>query len=182
MTNIKKAIITAVCISMCVVLPMAFHSIPMGGRIFLPIHIPVLICGLICGWPFGLLCGLAGPLLSYLLTSMPSIGDLPSMMVELAIYGVTAALMLKFVHTKKVFADLYISLLTAMLLGRLVTGVVRTYIFAPGSYTMAIWASAYFVESFPGMVIQVVLVPLVVVSLMNARLIPNRYPKGEANG
>ena len=42
-------------------------------------HIPVLLCGLLVGWPYGLLCGLAGPLLSSLLTGMPAMGYLPCM-------------------------------------------------------------------------------------------------------
>ena len=45
---IKKLVITAVCIALCVVLPMVFHSFPNGGSIFLPMHIPVLLCGLMC--------------------------------------------------------------------------------------------------------------------------------------
>lgn len=61
MSHIKKEVITAVCIALCVVLPMTFHTIPNAGKIFCPMHIPVLLCGLICGWPYGLLCGIAGP-------------------------------------------------------------------------------------------------------------------------
>ena len=81
MSQVKRAMITAVCIALCVVLPMAFHSIQNAGAIFCPMHIPVLLCGLLVGWPYGLLCGLAGPLLSSLLTGMPAMGYLPCMMV-----------------------------------------------------------------------------------------------------
>ena len=52
-TTVKKAIITAICIALCVVLPQAFHAIPNAGSIYLPMHIPVLLCGLVCGWPSG---------------------------------------------------------------------------------------------------------------------------------
>ena len=76
MSQVKRAMITAVCIALCVVLPMAFHSIQNAGAIFCPMHIPVLLCGLLVGWPYGLLCGLAGPLLSSLLTGMPAMGYL----------------------------------------------------------------------------------------------------------
>ncbi len=76
-TTVKKAIITAICIALCVVLPQAFHAIPNAGSIYLPMHIPVLLCGLVCGWPYGLLCGLAGPLLSSLFTGMPAAAYLP---------------------------------------------------------------------------------------------------------
>ena len=54
--NIRNYVFCALCIALCVVLPMAFHAIPNAGQVILPMHIPVLICGLICGWHFGLLC------------------------------------------------------------------------------------------------------------------------------
>ncbi len=68
MSVVKKSIITAVCLALCVVLPQAFHAVPNAGSVYLPMHLPILLCGLICGWPFGLLCGLAGPALSTLFT------------------------------------------------------------------------------------------------------------------
>ena len=52
----KKLVSCALCIALGVLLPMAFHVIPNAGSIFLPMHIPVLICGLFCGWPYGLAC------------------------------------------------------------------------------------------------------------------------------
>ena len=63
MSLVKQSIITAVCIALCVVFPMAFHSIPQAGIIYCPMHIPVLLCGYICGWPYGLLIGIITPLL-----------------------------------------------------------------------------------------------------------------------
>lgn len=59
--SVKNMTLTAVCIALCVVLPIAFHSIPDAGSVFLPMHIPVLICGMICGWPYGFICGVMGP-------------------------------------------------------------------------------------------------------------------------
>ena len=52
MRSIKKMTLASVCVALCVVLPIAFHSIPDAGSVFLPMHIPVLICGMICGWPY----------------------------------------------------------------------------------------------------------------------------------
>mgnify|MGYP001084721693 CR=1 FL=1 len=176
MSSVKRSMLTAVCIGLCVVLPMAFHSIPNAGSIFLPMHIPVLLCGLICGWSFGLLCGLAGPLLSSLLTGMPPMAYLPSMLVELAAYGLVCGLMINLVHTKKLYADLYISLVVALIAGRIVAGVARALIFAAGRYSMAAWITSYFVTSWPGLVIQLIFIPAIVVALMKARLIPERYP------
>lgn len=177
LTYVKKAILTAACIALCVVLPMAFHAIPNSGSIYCPMHIPVLLCGLICGWPFGLLCGLAGPALSSLLTQMPPMAYLPSMMIELAAYGLITGLVMQFVHTKHDYADLYISLAAAMLGGRVVAGISKALIFAAGSYSMAAWATSYFVTAWPGLVIQLALIPSIVFALEKARLIPARYPK-----
>ena len=45
MTAVKKLVMTAICAAMCVVLPIAVHSIPNAGTVLLPMHIPVLLCG-----------------------------------------------------------------------------------------------------------------------------------------
>ena len=52
LTVLNKSIITALCVALCVVLPMALHAIPKGGVLFSPMHLPVLLCGLVCGAPF----------------------------------------------------------------------------------------------------------------------------------
>ncbi len=176
MTEVKKAIITAVCMALCVVLPLAFHAVPNAGSIYLPMHIPVLLCGLICGWGYGLACGIVGPLLSSLFTGMPPAAVLPAMVIELAVYGVIAGLGMLLIRTKKVTADLYISLVLAMLTGRIVAGAARALIFAVGETTMATWATSYFITSLPGIVIQLILIPAIVIALERARLIPRRYP------
>lgn len=178
MNSVKNLTLAAVCIALCVVLPIAFHSIPNSGSIFLPMHIPVLICGMICGWPYGLLCGLMGPLLSSVLTGMPPVAYLPSMMVECGVYGMVSGLVLKYVRTKNTYADLYIALVAAMLAGRVVSGIAKALIFTPGM-AMSAWVTASFVTALPGIVIQLVFLPTVVFTLMKAKVIPVRYSKGE---
>lgn len=177
MSVVKRSMLCAVCVALCVVLPMAFHSIQNAGSIFLPMHIPVLLCGLACGWPFGLLCGVVGPLLSSLFTGMPPVAMLPAMAVELAVYGAVAGLMMRLVRTKRLFLDLYIALLGAMLAGRAVAGVARALIFAAGEYSMAAWTAGYFVTGLPGIAIQIALIPAVYFALERAGILPRRYPK-----
>lgn len=175
---IKNMTMAAVCVALCVVLPIAFHSIPDAGTVFLPMHIPVLICGMICGWPYGLLCGLMGPLVSSALTGMPPIAFLPSMMVECGTYGLVSGLMLNYVHTKRTYADLYIALVTAMIAGRVISGIAKALIFTPG-LAMSAWITASFITALPGILIQLVFLPGVVCTLMKARVIPQRYVKGK---
>ena len=168
MTATKRLVLTAVNIALCLVLPMAFHSIPNGGKIMLPMHIPVLLCGMVCG--------LLGPMLSSVLTGMPTAALMPAMMVECAAYGLTTGLMLRLVRTGKTYADLYLSLVAAMLVGRLVSGVTKALFFMAGQYTMQAWIAASFVTALPGIVLQFAVVPSIVYYLMRAGLIPQRYP------
>lgn len=176
MSYVKKLVFTAACAALCVVLPMAFHAVQNAGTVFLPMHIPVLLCGLMCGWPFGFICGLLGPALSSLMTGMPPAAMLPSMMVECAAYGCVTGLMMLFVHTKRSIADLYISMITAMVVGRVLAGLAKSLIFSPGTAPFA-WVTTSLISGIPGIVIQLVLIPLVVFTLTKAKLLPQRYAK-----
>ena len=175
LTGVKKTVFTAICIALCVVLPIAFHAFPNGGSVFSPMHIPALLCGLICGTKYGLLCGLLGPLLSSFLTGMPGPAYMPQMMIELAAYGFFTGLLSSVIRTGRGFADLMISLIAAMLIGRVIAGVSRALIFAGGSYSMSAWIASYFLNALPGIVMHLILIPAVVYALQKARLIPERY-------
>ena len=174
LTPVKKIVLTAVCAALCVVVPMAFHAIPNAGSVFLPMHIPVLLCGIVCGWPYGFICGLIGPLVSSLLTGMPPAAMLPSMMVECCVYGLTTGLVMKYVRTGKLLPDLYISMIAAMILGRAISGIAKSLIFSPGTAPFA-WVTTSLVTGIPGIVIQLLLIPLIIVALTRAHLVPKRY-------
>ena len=144
----KKLVFCAICVALCVVLPMAFHALG-SGTVFLPMHVPVLLCGLVC--------------------------TLPSMMAELAVYGLVTALVMRLVHTGRLYGDLYIALCCAIPCGRIVAGVVKALTFPAGSWSMAAWVSAHILISWPGTLIQLALLPTLVVALTKARLVPPRY-------
>ena len=165
MSFVKRMVLTAICAAMCVVLPIAFHAIPNAGT--------VLLCGLVCGWPWGFLCGLLGPFLSSF-TGMPPLSVLPGMMVECSIYGLVSGAMMRLLHTGKPTADLYVSMLTAMVLGRVVAGFAKALIFTPGVAPFA-WVTTTLVSGIPGIAIQLIVMPLLVTGLTRAKLIPKRY-------
>ena len=171
MTQTKRLVLAALCVALGVVLPVAFHSVANAGSIFLPMHIPVLLCGIICGWPYGLACGVLAPLLSSLITGMPPMAYLPSMLCELAVYGFTAGLIKQLVKTGKPMLDVYIALVCAMLLGRITFGALNALIFRAGEYSLAIWATSAFVTALPGIVIQLAIIPVLVLALQKAKII-----------
>lgn len=173
--KIRNYVFCGLCIALCIVLPLAFHMIPNAGTVISPMHIPVFICGFICGWQYGLICGVAAPILSSLLTGMPSAAVLPAMALELAVYGFSAALLLKFINTKNIYADLYISLTVSMLLGRIVAGLAKALIFTGSGITFKAWLTAYFVTALPGIVIQLIFIPSLYIALQRARIIPYKY-------
>ena len=173
---IKNLTFCALCIALCTVLPMAFHAFPNGGVVFCPMHIPVFLCGLACGWPYGLICGLLGPAISALLTSMPPAAMLPIMTVELSAYGLISGLLMHFIRTGKTAADIYSSMLPAILIGRILAGLSAAFLFGSKTVTsVGAWATTYFVTNLPGTAIQLVLLPLLVLALMKVHLIPPRY-------
>lgn len=177
MSQVKKIVIAAVCAALGIVLPMAFHSIPNAGSVWLPMHIPVLISGLVAGPVSGLATGILAPVLSSVLTGMPPAPILPSMACELAVYGLVAGLLSHVVRTGKLSADLYLSLAGAMVAGRVVGGILQALVFSAGKYSLAAWATGYFVTGLPGIVLQLAVVVPIVVSLERAGLVPSRYPR-----
>lgn len=179
MTKTKKICICAICIALCYVLPLTFHSLVLGSALS-PLHIPVLLCGLLCGWPYGLICGIAGPILSSLLSGMPPVVMLIPMIPELCTYGAVCGLLMEHIRTGHFYADLYLSMFPAMLLGRVVGGAVQAvyYLTTAETYSVALWASSYLVGTLPGAILHLIVLPTLVLVLIKARLIPERYPAG----
>ena len=176
MSSVKRATVTAICMALCYVLPLAFHAVGLGAALS-PLHIPVFLCGLLCGWPYGLFCGIAGPLISSLLGGMPAAVQLIYMIPELAVYGFAAGLLFAKIRSGKLLPDLYLALIPAMLLGRIIGGAAHAIFYASTarSYSLALWASGYLLGTLPGAILHLILVPLLAFALSRSGLIPKRY-------
>ncbi len=178
LSYVKKISICAMCVALCYVLPVAFHAIGLGSMLS-PMHIPVLLCGLVCGGLYGGICGILGPILSSLLSGMPPMIMLTRMIPELFAYGLTAGICMRYIKAGSNLADTCISLITAMLAGRIVGGIASVifYTVTTGTYSISLWFASYFAEALPGIVAHLVLVPLLVLTLQKAKVIPCRYQK-----
>lgn len=180
--NLRRLTLTAVCLALGVIFPQLFHAIPRSGMILLPMHLPVLLCGLLAGPAWGLICGALTPLLSNLVSGMPPAGPiLYSMIFELAVYGLLAGLAFQFIRTKSLVLDLYLSLILAMLGGRIVYGLANGLIFSAGTgYGLEAWFTASFVTGLPGIAMQLVLIPLLYGALAKAKLTIPRTDRASA--
>ena len=101
------------------------------------------------------------------------------MIPELLVYGLAAGLAIKYIRTGSAAADTYWSLGIAMIAGRIAGGIATAifYMATSGVYSIALWATSYLVESVPGIIAHLILVPLLAFTLEKARVIPARYQK-----
>lgn len=162
----RHLIISGVLIALGVVLPIVFHSVPDAGKIFLPMHIPVLIGAFFLPWTWAGAVGLLTPVLSTLLTGMPPIAPFPSaimMPFELATYAIVISLLRKSVVKKDKWYSPLFAMIPAMVLGRIVSGLVffilqKIYLSVP----ISPWAfvTGGVVSGIPGIAIQIVLIPI----------------------
>ena len=109
----RVALATSLYIALSVLLPITFHQFGLGGRIWLPMHIPALLAGFLVGPLSGLIVGAVGPGLSHLLTSMPPLYAVPLMSMELMMYGLVAG-----VCYNRLRINVGLKLLLPMVIGR----------------------------------------------------------------
>ena len=161
--KIHKLVLAAMFAALASLMPFLTGQIPEIGSMLCPMHIPILLCGFLCGWQWGTAVGFAVPLFRSLTLSMPPLYPTAICMAfELACYGAVCGL-LYWLLPKKKWA-VYASLLAAMVTGRLVWGTVMFLCagMSGGSFGMAaFWAGAV-ANAIPGILVQLVLVPLLV--------------------
>lgn len=138
-------------------------------RLFSPMHFPVMLAGLAIGPLEGLICGVVTPALSYIINQLPPNGPW-AMMAELGVYGLVTGLCMKTLKTENETVKIYISLITAMILGRIVGGLVTGFILNAGEYSISAWISAYFIGTAPAIISDLILVPIIVRALQRAGL------------
>ena len=164
--RLEKMILAALFLALAYIMPFLTGQIPKFGAMLCPMHIPVLICGFICGWPWGLAVGFVAPLLRSLTLGMPVLfPQAVCMAFELAAYGSIAGLMHQKLPRKKPF--IYCSLLTAMIAGRLVWGIAMLICMGikGNFFTINAFLAGAFFNAIPGIIVQIVLIPILVMIL-----------------
>ena len=174
MGNTKRVTLSGLFITLGMVLPFFTGQIPEIGSMLLPMHIPVLICGYVCGWQSGLLVGFIVPILRSITLGMPPM--LPKavpMAFELAVYGAMTGILYR--KLPKNTLGIYISLIGSMLVGRLVWGIVAIPIYGlvGTEFGTKMFLAGAFLEAIPGIALQLILIPLVVLGLRKAGVMEN---------
>lgn len=170
MNKTKNLVYSAFFIALGIVLPIVFHAFGKAGNVLLPMHIPVLIAGMLLSPSYALMIGMVTPILSSVLTSMPPLMPmLPIMVFELGTYGFIAAIMIK-----RYKVSVIVALLVSMVIGRLVAGLVvylMTTLFLVKMPSPIAFVTGAVATGLPGIVIQLILVPVVVYAIEKSKII-----------
>ena len=154
------------------VLPFLTGQIPEIGNLLLPMHLPVLLCGFVCGPIYGSVVGFTLPLVRSFIFGMPALfPSAVTMAFELMAYGFFTAFIYSF-FKKKTLLSIYLSLIPAMLIGRAVKGVANAiaYGISDKAYSFGAFISGAFAEAVPGIILQLILIPAVLIALRQANL------------
>ncbi len=179
--NLKNTVLAAMFLGIGLVLPFLTGQIQQIGNMLLPMHIPVLLCGLICGWQYGLAVGFITPLLRSAIFHMPVMfPNAVAMAFELCTYGLVVGYL--YSHAKwQCTKSLFRSMIAAMIAGRVVWGIVEVILLGVGAngFTFTMFISGALLNAIPGIILQLVLIPLIMVALGRAKLVPfGKHGKG----
>jgi LytS/YehU family sensor histidine kinase len=165
-SSAHRLTVSALCLALALVLPFLTGQIKEIGSMLCPMHLPVLLCGFICGPVWGVVVGFVAPIFRSLTLGMPPIFPKALCMAfELAAYGAVAGLMHKLLPKKKPY--IYCSLITAMIVGRLIWGAAMFICvgISGGSFTFSAFIAGAVTNAIPGIIVQIILIPILVMLL-----------------
>ena len=175
----RDAAVAAMLMAVGLFLPFLTGQIQQIGNMLLPMHLPVFLCGLICGWKWGLAVGFILPLFRFVLFGMPLIYPQGiAMAFELATYAAVAGAL--YAHSRwQCVRALYRCLIAAMIAGRIVWGVAEVFLLGigPEGFTWQMFIAGAFLNSIPGIILQLIAVPAIMAALNRTGLVPYRRAK-----
>ena len=159
----KKITYSAMFLALAFVLPFFTGQIPQIGSMLCPMHFPILLCGYLCGGVWGALVGFLAPLLRSMILGMPIM--FPSaicMAFELATYGFVAGKLYRNLNQNKRY--IYISLILAMILGRLIWGMAMFICLGLNSnnFGLTSFFTGAIANAIPGIILQLIIIPVLV--------------------
>ncbi len=165
-TRVKKLVLASLFLALCMILPFFTMQIPEIGSMLLPMHLPVLLCGFLVGWPYALAIGFIAPVMrSLFLTMPPMFPTAIGMAFEMATYGLVCGVL--YSKAKHTMANIYAILIAAMVVGRIVWGCAQFAMlgFSATAFPMSAFLSGALLTAIPGIIVQLILVPILVKAL-----------------
>lgn len=175
--RIKRITLSALFVALGWLLPFLTGQIPDIGNMLCPMHIPVFLSSFILGPIYGSIIGFILPLSRSLLFGMPVF--YPSaicMSFELLTYGLVSGFLFNLLTKRKNIDykfSLYVSLIISMVVGRIVWGFSRFFIglVSENLFTLSLFLMEGFVNAWPGIVLQLILIPLLITILTKTKVL-----------
>ncbi len=167
--------LAAMFLALAYVMPFVTGQIRQFGAMLCPMHTPVILCGFMCGAPWGMLVGFIAPLLRSLTLGMPVLFPTAvSMAFELAVYGLVSGLLYRIFPKKRIY--IYCTLLISMISGRIIWGLVQFACmgFDTSKFGFEAFLAGALTNSIPGIIIQIIIVPVLVIFLDKIKHNQNR--------
>ena len=170
-TLLRHLVYAAVCLALCMLLPFLTGQIPQIGSALSPMHIPVLLAGFLCGPWWAMAVGFVAPMLRHVWLGMPPLITAIAMSLELAAYGLFSGLLYRLLPKKTV--NIYVSLIGAMILGRIVWGITMVVIsgVSGSAFTWSAFIAGALLNAVPGIILHIVLIPILVMALKRAKVL-----------
>ena len=170
-TLLRHLVYAAVCLALCMLLPFLTGQIPQIGSALSPMHIPVLLAGFLCGPWWAMAVGFIATMLRHVWLGMPPLITAIAMSFELAAYGLFSGLLYRLLPKKTV--NIYVSLIGAMILGRIVWGITMVVIsgVSGSAFTWSAFIAGALLNAVPGIILHIVLIPILVMALKRAKVL-----------
>ena len=170
-TLLRHLVYAAVCLALCMLLPFLTGQIPQIGSALSPMHIPVLLAGFLCGPWWAMAVGFVAPMLRHVWLGMPPLITAIAMSFELAAYGLFSGLLYRLLPKKTV--NIYVALIGAMILGRIVWGIAMVVIsgVSGSAFTWSAFIAGALLNAVPGIILHIVLIPILVMALKRAKVL-----------
>lgn len=163
--------ISAMLLALAMFLPFLTGQIPQFGRMLSPLHIPAMLAGFILPLPWAVPLAFIIPIVRSLIFSMPSMVPMAvTMAFELATYALVIGLIYK--RPAKSYFSILIALIPAMVIGRIVYALVFFIVMSltAGTFNLSVVITGLTVEGLPGVIVQLLIVPPIVLAVEKAGL------------
>jgi hypothetical protein len=154
-----------ICVAVGIILPLIVHSLGLPQRAILPMQFPVFLAGVLLSPVYATLVGIMTPALTSGFTGLPTYEQVLRMIPELAVYGLVTSLSLRAFPfwpglPKRMgrMAAIAVAMIAAMILGRV--AYVLSYMVFASTETMGYFMSVLIIPAIPGIIAQLILVPL----------------------
>ncbi len=167
--SLKQLTFSAVMLALALLLPFLTVNNMELGNMLSPMHLPIMLCGLVCGWKYGFVVGATAPFLRMFIIGMPPMFKAVPMAFELAVYGLLCGILWGLF--KKKFYGIYVSLIVAMIMGRVVHALVKFTLVKLAvfdklhSFALSAYMTESVLQAWPGILLQLLLLPALVFAL-----------------